>query len=144
MVTLKRGGATEIGQKSQLKWPSTCEVQVGGRGDNKPTHLRKNIKKKVSKVSPKSKENTPELQRILRRIKEKKNKSDSSHVIENDKNKNMSILKENKNESEVMNKKKVSILKEKFESYGQNSENIVVKCRSDILKNAREIQTTTV
>ena len=47
----------------------------------------------------------------------------------------MSILKENKNESEVMNKKKVSILKEKFESYGQNSENIMVKCRSDILKN---------
>ena len=38
-----------------------------------------------------------------------------------------------------MNKKKVSILKEKFESYGQNiKENIVMKCRSEILRNAHE------
>ena len=81
------------------------------------------MKKVASKVSPKSREQTPELKRILTRIKEKKRQKEELKDKEFKKDKRFELMsekKENKTNS-------VSTIRKVFES-NQEIDKSVIKC----------------
>ena len=122
--------ASNFGQNPENRPKIKEHITEGGEGIL-PTHQRKNVKKIAAKVSPKSKSQTPELTRILRRIREKKQKRDSKADT---KTENLVTLShQNEPEHEII-ENQVSILRKNFE----NGEHIVKKCRSNTLKSLQK------
>ena len=115
----KRGEAVKNGQNNSPKRPENSIFPV--KGGQKPTTPRSTVKKVASKVSPKSKEQTPELKRILNRIKEKKMLKNDLKSRNNKNNENVELMPR-KNENKTNS---VSTLRKVFESDHKVDKNVI-------------------